>query len=106
MKIKIKRSLKEMEDPTQPPVGAPSDPKRFGYTPPEMSDEDKEALKKKAKSIRDLEPADLGGEQLEMPLGEFPPPIDPPISTAEPYDPDKDPYGPLREVAKRHFPKR
>ena len=99
-------------DGTQPPVGAPSDPKRFRQTP-EMSDEDKAALKKKADSIRGLKPKKLEPEQKDFDFdgkhgydSEFDRqfrPLD--IPQAEKLHPD-DPFYDLLDVARRHFPKR
>jgi|9_EtaG_2_1085328.scaffolds.fasta_scaffold02895_6 hypothetical protein len=125
MKIKIKRSLKEMDD-TQPPMGDLPDPEKFKKDQEpsrgdklisRMADERAERARKYYDHVKTLEPAPLEPEvPIQKDFGfdekygyntEFDKQFRPPdIPPSPEYDPDKDPYGPLQEVAKRHFPKR
>ena len=114
MKIKIKKSLKEIDD-TQPPMGEPPDPSKFEKDQEEsradkflrrMADERAERAREYYDHVKTLEPAKLEPMQKDLGFDEDGYPVDIDRSGMEPYDPDKDPLGPLQEVARRHFPKR
>ena len=56
--------------------------------------------------LKGLTVADLEKDQKDLGFEDDGFPLDMDRSGMEPYDPDKDPLGPLQEVARRHFPKR
>ena len=114
MKIKIKKELKEGDD-TQPPMGDLPDPEKFKKQQEpsrgdkfirRMADERTERARRYYDHVKTLEPAELEPMQKDLGFDEEGYPEDMDKSGMEPYDPDKDPLGPLQEVAKRHFPKR